>query len=103
VEPLFGEAKDWHGMRRFSGSGRGPAPHANGASCTLWPPLRSPVSAGPSLFQQAVDFSHLGVLHTATFRPSTNVLQTFCRSLWNTDTQRVAIVKGTCSCWKARL
>jgi hypothetical protein len=22
VEPMFGEAKEWHGMRRFSGSGR---------------------------------------------------------------------------------
>jgi len=49
-----------------------------------------------------LDFSHLGVLLTATVRPSTKALETFCRLLPNTDTQKVALVKGTCSRWKAR-
>jgi hypothetical protein len=53
-------------------------------------------------FHILLDFSHLGVLHTATVRPSTKTLGTFCRLLRKTDTQKVALVKRTCSCWKAR-
>jgi hypothetical protein len=49
-----------------------------------------------------LDFSHLSVLHTATVRPSTKAIGTFCSLLPSTDTQKVALVKRKCSCWKPR-
>jgi hypothetical protein len=48
-----------------------------------------------------LDFSHLAVPYTASVRRSTKSLATFCVSLRESDTQKVALQR-TCSCWKVR-